>query len=95
MQPSRRSQAPTAQTHNLILGGLTMEYNAKFYTQKESKINGRGVWHYLIDTPIGQIHVVEYENKQMELVRFLIDSDLEKATQKFFAICKKILAGKL
>ena len=43
-------------------GGLTMEYNAKIYTQNESKINGRGVWHYLIDTPIGQIHVIGYEN---------------------------------
>ena len=41
-----------------------MEHNAKLYTQNESKINGRGVWHYLIDAPIGQIHVVEYENQQ-------------------------------
>ena len=47
-----------------------MEHNAKLYTQNESKINGRGVWLYLIDTPIGQIHVVEYENPQMELTRF-------------------------
>ena len=72
-----------------------MEYNAKLYTQNESKINGRGVWHYLIDTPIGQIHVVEYENTQMELTRFLIDSNLEKATAKYNAICKNIVAGKI
>ena len=72
-----------------------MEHNAKLYTQNESKINGRGVWHYLIDTPIGQIHVVEYENPQMELTRFLIDSNLEKATLKYNAICKNIVAGKL
>ena len=72
-----------------------MEYNAKIYTQNESKINGRGVWYYLIDTPIGQIHVVEYENPQKELIRFLIDSNREKATLKYNAICKNIIAGKL
>ena len=72
-----------------------MEYNAKIYTQNESKINGRGVWHYLIDTRIGQIHVIEYENPQMELIRFLIDGDLEKATAKYNAVCRNILAGKI
>lgn len=72
-----------------------MEYNAKLYTQNESKINGRGVWHYLIDTPIGQIHVVEYENTQMELIRFLIDSNMEKARAKYNAICKNIVAGRI
>ena len=29
MQPGRRSQAPTAQTHNLILGGEKMAYVRK------------------------------------------------------------------
>ena len=72
-----------------------MEYNTKLYTQNETKINERGVWHYLIDAPIGQIHVVEYENPQKELIRFLIDNNLEKATLKYNSICKKILAGKL
>jgi hypothetical protein len=77
------------------IGGVNMEYNAKLYTQNESQINGRGVWHYLIDTPIGQIHIVEYENPQKELIRFLIDNNLKKATLKYNNICKKILAGKL
>lgn len=72
-----------------------MQYNCKLYTQNESKINGRGVWHYLIDTPIGQIHVVAYENPQKEIIRFLFDSNLEKATAKYNAICKNIVAGKL
>lgn len=72
-----------------------MEYTARIYTQNESKINGRTIWHYLIDTPIGQIHVVEYENPQKELVRHLIDSDLEKATAKYNTICKNIIAGKI
>lgn len=77
------------------IGGVNMEYNAKLYTQKESKINERSIWHYLIDTPMGQIHIVEYENPQKELIRFLIDNNLEKATLKYNSICKKILAGKL
>ena len=72
-----------------------MEYNAKVYTQNESKINGRGVWHYLIDMPVGQIHIIEYENPQKELVRHLIDGDLEKATAKYNAVCRNLLAGKI
>ena len=72
-----------------------MEYKGKLYTLNESKINGRGVWHYLIDTPIGEIHVVAYENPQKELIRFLFDSNLEKATAKYNDICINIVSGKL
>ena len=66
-----------------------------FYTQQHNTINGRGVWHYLIDTPIGHIHVVEYEQQSRELVRFIIDADNDKAERKFTSICKGILNGKL
>ena len=65
------------------------------YTQQHNTINGRGIWHYLIDTPIGHIHVVEYESQSRELFRFLIDQDNEKAERKFASICKSILNGKL
>jgi hypothetical protein len=72
-----------------------MENNAKLYTQNESKINGREVWHYLLDSPIGQIHVVGYENPRKEITRFLIDSDINKAIRKYGAICKGIIAGRI
>lgn len=65
------------------------------FTQQHSRINGRGVWHYLIDTAIGHIHVVEYEQPSMELKRFIIDADNDKAERKYTAICKRILNGNL
>ena len=66
-----------------------------FYTQQHNIINGRGIWHYLIDTPIGQIHVVQYEAPSMEITRFIIDGNNDKAERKFANICKGILNGKL
>ena len=68
---------------------------AKVYTQEHCTIYGRGVWHYLIDTFIGHIHVVEYEDKQMALQRFLINADNDKAEKKFQQICAKMLKGVL
>lgn len=68
---------------------------AKFYTQKESRINGRGVWLYLIDCPIGYIYIVEYEDRRLGLNRFIFGADLDKAERKYDAICTKILKGAL
>lgn len=65
------------------------------YTQQHNTINGRNIWHYLIDTPIGHIHVVQYEAPSMEITRFIIDADNVKAERKFASICKGILNGKL
>lgn len=64
---------------------------ATMYTQAESKINGRSVWHFLIDTPIGQIHVVDYEAEDMHIERTIINGDNEKAERKYKAICKKLI----
>lgn len=66
-----------------------------FYTQQHNTINGRSVWHYLLDTPIGHIHVVQYEALSEEIIRFIIDDDNDKAERKFASICKSILRGKL
>lgn len=68
---------------------------AKVYTQAHSTINGRGVWHYLIDTPIGYIHIVEYEQKTMELKRFLFDGDNDAAERKYNTTIRKMLKGEI
>lgn len=65
------------------------------YEQQHNTINGRNIWHYLIDTPIGHIHVVQYEAPSEEIIRFIIDEDNDKAERKFASICKGILNGKL
>lgn len=66
-----------------------------FYTQEHNIINNREIWHYLIDTPIGKFHIIEYETQSKELSRFIIDGDDKKAEQKFLSICKGILTGKM
>lgn len=66
-----------------------------FYTQQTANINGRSVWHYLIDCPIGYIQVVQYEQPSMELKRFIFDGDTEKAERKFAALVKGIASGRL
>ena len=70
------------------------ENNAKMYQQEHAEIYGHGVWHYLIDCPIGQIHVVEYEGKGMEIVSKLFMNDNHAAEKMFQRYCKDLLAGK-
>lgn len=71
----------------------TME--SKTYTQQHSEVNGRNVWHYMIATPIGHIHVVEYEQRGKELARTLIDEDNDKAEKLFAKYTRAILANRL
>ena len=65
------------------------------FTQKHNTINGRQIWLYLIDSPIGYIFIVDYEQPTKEIKRFLFDGDLDKAERKFNSICKCILNGML
>lgn len=66
-----------------------------FFTQNESKVNGRCVWHYMIATPIGNFSIVEYEQIGGELRRFMFDGRYEKAERKYAQIVKGIASGKL
>jgi hypothetical protein len=66
-----------------------------FYTQQHNIIAGRNIWHHLIDSPIGHIHIVQYEKPSQEIVSFLIEADNDKAERKFASLCIAILNGKL
>lgn len=68
---------------------------AGFFQQNSSTINGRGVWHYLISTPIGQINVVQYEQKDKTIKSFLFEGHYDKAEAKYESLCKGILTGKI
>ena len=68
---------------------------AKLYQQNHSKINGRGVWHYLLDTSIGQINLVEYEQRDLTLKRYIIDGDYEKAEKKYDQLCIQMIKGNI
>lgn len=66
-----------------------------FYTQEQSNINGRNVWRYLVSTPIGNIHIVQYEQKTMEIKTFLYAENLDDAEKKYKTVVKGILNGAL
>ena len=68
---------------------------ADFYTQAHSVINGRNVWHYLVVTPIGHIHIVQYEQKGLEIKRFIIDESNQKAEKKYDQICMQMVKGRI
>lgn len=68
---------------------------AHLYLQRKNTINGRDIYFYLIQTAIGNICAVEYENTYKELKRKLFDEHYEQAETYFDNVCRKILNGKL
>lgn len=65
------------------------------YIQEHATIYGHGVWHYMISSTIGDIHIVEYEGKGMGIETTLILADNQKAERLFKKYCNGILSGKL
>ena len=63
--------------------------------KRENKINGRGVWHYEIDSPLGMINVVDYEQADKTIKRFLFDGQEDEAGKKFRVVSTKMLNGKI
>lgn len=71
------------------------ELFAEIYQQNHSTINGRNIWHYLIHTSIGQINVVEYEQKDLTLKRYIIDGYYSKAEKKFDQLSLQMVKGNI
>lgn len=71
---------------------MNNEFWANMYQQEHATIYGRNVWHWLIDTAIGQIHVVQYEaSYRGEIIEEVIRSNNAKAEKTFKRFCNKIL----
>lgn len=68
---------------------------ANLYQQEHATIYGHGVWHYLIDTPLGQYHIVQYEGKGMEIKETVIAHDNAKAERQFRKYCNDLLKGNI
>ena len=67
---------------------------SKLYLQNHAEISGRCIYHYLIQTSIGNFNIVEYETPSKELKRFNLDEDYEAAERKFKACCSWVMKGK-
>lgn len=72
-----------------------MENTACTFTLMEhATIYGHNVYHYKIDTPIGDFHVVEWEGKGMGLDRKIFDQDNAAAEKEFQKVATNMLKGK-
>ena len=61
-------------------------------TLKESKINGRGVWLYMISTTIGELYVVEHEQQSLEIKDDgLFHNNREKAEKTYAKALRSML----
>lgn len=71
---------------------------ASIYTQSIATVNGRNIAHYLVNTSVGQINVIQYEKQKPyypELETILIYNDYEKAEKKFASLCRKMVDGRI
>ena len=66
---------------------------SNFKQIRNNQIDGRNVWLWLCETPIGDINVVQYEEKEQYITTFTYYNDASKAEKKFKQICKKIVEG--
>lgn len=68
---------------------------AKCNLLAESRINGRNVWLYEIESPIGNIYVVDWEKETKEIVRVLFDEKKHLAEKLYTLNIQKIADGRL
>ena len=74
---------------------MDSEYFAELFLQQHNKINGRGVFLYLIHTAIGQVWVVQWEQTGLELITKLFYNDMDGAQRYFKKQCAAILNGRI
>lgn len=68
--------------------------DARMYLQNTATINGRNIWHYLVDTEVGQVNIIQCEKVGLEIDTTLIFNDYEKAEKKFESVCRQVINGK-
>ena len=68
---------------------------AEMYLQRKNEINGRIVMLYLITTGIGNIAVLDYEQKDLSIKRKIFSDDYDKAEKNFETVCKRMIDGRI
>lgn len=61
------------------------------YTQNTFEIAGHHAWLYLIQSDIGNIFAVQYEEMGFEIHTDLILDNLETAEKKFRSVCRMMI----
>lgn len=68
---------------------------ATLYTVGHVHWNNRSIRHFVFESGIIPIHIIQYEVDGGELQTVYAGTDEAKATNKFNTICSKIIRGKL
>ena len=64
---------------------------AECYQQEKATIYGHNIFHYLVCTDIGDIHIVQFEDENMELKTEMFLNDNRVAEKCFKRFCNRIL----
>lgn len=68
---------------------------ANLYCQKQAEINGRHVWLYLVASSVGNIALLQHEDRELMIYTKLYFDDYDKAERDFVKACKLILDGRI
>lgn len=63
--------------------------------QNHSMVNGRNVWHFLISSSIGNFAIVDYEQSNKKVKRFIFNEDYEASEKKYESLIIGIIKGKV
>ena len=69
--------------------------DAKLYELAHSTVDGRNIWLYQIESPIGDFHIVDYERKDQSIKRTIFEEQRNRAEKKYTETVKKIAGGQL
>lgn len=74
-----------------------MEHNSTYYLFDSMTLNERHAWFQTIESPIGNIYVIQYERPKpdMSIETKLFYEDFEKAESYYRRTCKKVIDGKI
>lgn len=65
-------------------------------TIEHAEINGQCIWHYLLQTTIGDLHIVQYEARgEKNIIDAYMGWDDTKANKVFKTTVARILKGKV
>ena len=68
---------------------------ANMYQQRTARVGNRNIWFYLIQTAIGNIGVVQWEDEGQAIHEKLFRESYDKAERCFEQTISKIALGKM
>ena len=65
------------------------------WIMRQAKVDGRNAWHYLFQSTIGDLHIVQHEVQgEMNIVDDYMGWSNDKADKKFEQLVARMIRGK-